>query len=372
MRPASAAPRAGSSWSASRFAAYRSPSRSTRASTASASNASAPAVAGVEGVGDLVPRDGRRHHRSAAGPAASRRRPSSCAGRSGSSRRTPGSGAASFAMLTVTRSGARLASSCPSPRANAFVSSAVAPRTGHGEVQALAARRLHDADAGRGPSSVALQLEGHAGAGEHVGGRPRGRGRRPSTSGGRGRRPGPGGCGARARRGSPSTPASAASSTTQATRPGSTCAACGPTRARAAGSASRRTSCPRRRSGTRTIVTARPARWGSITGAIRRVVVDDRGLREPGVRDRGPSRGSRGSAGDPRLDHGFGSGGHVCEPSGMPSTIWTGSISFGLVAVPVKVVSATKSRDVRFNQLEEGTNAAHPATARSPRRPARR
>jgi len=41
----------------------------------------------------------------------------------------------------------------------------------------------------------------------------------------------------------------------------------------------------------------------------------------------------------------------------MPSAIWTGSISFGLVAVPVKVMSATKSRDVRFNQLEEGTNA---------------
>ncbi len=41
----------------------------------------------------------------------------------------------------------------------------------------------------------------------------------------------------------------------------------------------------------------------------------------------------------------------------MPSTIWTGSISFGLVAVPVRVVSATKSLDVRFNQLEEGTNA---------------
>ncbi len=41
----------------------------------------------------------------------------------------------------------------------------------------------------------------------------------------------------------------------------------------------------------------------------------------------------------------------------MPSTIWTGSISFGLVAVPVRVTSATKSLDVRFNQLEEGTNA---------------
>ena len=41
----------------------------------------------------------------------------------------------------------------------------------------------------------------------------------------------------------------------------------------------------------------------------------------------------------------------------MPSAIWTGSISFGLVTVPVRVVSATKSQDVRFNQLEEGTNA---------------
>src|SRR5450755_3706855 len=47
----------------------------------------------------------------------------------------------------------------------------------------------------------------------------------------------------------------------------------------------------------------------------------------------------------------------LCEPSGMPSTIWTGSISFGLVAVPVRVISATKSLDVRFNQLEESTNA---------------
>jgi DNA end-binding protein Ku len=41
----------------------------------------------------------------------------------------------------------------------------------------------------------------------------------------------------------------------------------------------------------------------------------------------------------------------------MPSAIWTGSISFGLVQVPVKLVGATKSRDVSFNQLEEGTGA---------------
>ncbi len=41
----------------------------------------------------------------------------------------------------------------------------------------------------------------------------------------------------------------------------------------------------------------------------------------------------------------------------VPSTIWTGSISFGLVTVPVKLTPATKSRDVSFNQLEEDTGA---------------
>jgi DNA end-binding protein Ku len=41
----------------------------------------------------------------------------------------------------------------------------------------------------------------------------------------------------------------------------------------------------------------------------------------------------------------------------MPNAIWTGSISFGLVQVPVRLVSATKNLDVSFNQLEEGTGA---------------
>src|SRR6476660_6821017 len=41
----------------------------------------------------------------------------------------------------------------------------------------------------------------------------------------------------------------------------------------------------------------------------------------------------------------------------MPSSIWTRAISFGLVQVPVKLVGATKSTDVSFNQLEEGTGA---------------
>ena len=41
----------------------------------------------------------------------------------------------------------------------------------------------------------------------------------------------------------------------------------------------------------------------------------------------------------------------------MPQAIWTGSVSFGLVTVPVRLVSATKSLDVRFHQLEAETGA---------------
>jgi DNA end-binding protein Ku len=41
----------------------------------------------------------------------------------------------------------------------------------------------------------------------------------------------------------------------------------------------------------------------------------------------------------------------------VPSAIWTGSISFGLVTVPVRMISATRSLDVRFHQLEEGTGS---------------
>jgi DNA end-binding protein Ku len=40
-----------------------------------------------------------------------------------------------------------------------------------------------------------------------------------------------------------------------------------------------------------------------------------------------------------------------------PRAIWSGSISFGLVNVPVKLYSAVKQKDVRFNQLEEKTGA---------------
>jgi DNA end-binding protein Ku len=41
----------------------------------------------------------------------------------------------------------------------------------------------------------------------------------------------------------------------------------------------------------------------------------------------------------------------------VPSAIWSGSVGFGLVQVPVKLITATRSRDVSFNQLEEGTGA---------------
>ncbi len=41
----------------------------------------------------------------------------------------------------------------------------------------------------------------------------------------------------------------------------------------------------------------------------------------------------------------------------MPRPIWTGSISFGLVNVPIKLVSATAPKDVRFHQLHSSDNA---------------
>lgn len=37
----------------------------------------------------------------------------------------------------------------------------------------------------------------------------------------------------------------------------------------------------------------------------------------------------------------------------MPRAIWSGSLSFGLVNVPVKVVSAVRQRDIKFNMLHE-------------------
>ncbi len=41
----------------------------------------------------------------------------------------------------------------------------------------------------------------------------------------------------------------------------------------------------------------------------------------------------------------------------MPRPIWSGAISFGLVNVPVKLYSATSSKDVRFHQLDAKSNS---------------
>jgi len=39
----------------------------------------------------------------------------------------------------------------------------------------------------------------------------------------------------------------------------------------------------------------------------------------------------------------------------MPQAIWTGTVSFGLVSIPVKLYGATSPRDVRFHQFEGRT-----------------
>jgi DNA end-binding protein Ku len=39
----------------------------------------------------------------------------------------------------------------------------------------------------------------------------------------------------------------------------------------------------------------------------------------------------------------------------VPQAVWTGSLSFGLVSIPVRLVNATSPRDVRFHQYEAGT-----------------
>src|SRR5688572_14291525 len=41
----------------------------------------------------------------------------------------------------------------------------------------------------------------------------------------------------------------------------------------------------------------------------------------------------------------------------MPRTLWRGSLSFGLVNVPVALVPAVKDLDVHFNQLHAKTHA---------------
>ena len=41
----------------------------------------------------------------------------------------------------------------------------------------------------------------------------------------------------------------------------------------------------------------------------------------------------------------------------MPRSIWTGMISFGMVSIPVKLFTATESKDISFNQLHAECNS---------------
>ncbi len=41
----------------------------------------------------------------------------------------------------------------------------------------------------------------------------------------------------------------------------------------------------------------------------------------------------------------------------MPRTVWSGAISFGLISIPVKLFSATNSKNIRFNQIDSKTGA---------------
>ena len=39
-----------------------------------------------------------------------------------------------------------------------------------------------------------------------------------------------------------------------------------------------------------------------------------------------------------------------------PRSIWSGSLSFGLVNVPVQMLSATRDKQIRFSQLDSNDN----------------
>src|SRR3954464_14392306 len=45
----------------------------------------------------------------------------------------------------------------------------------------------------------------------------------------------------------------------------------------------------------------------------------------------------------------------------MPRSIWNGTITFGLIAVPVKVYSATESKTVHFHEVhaKDGSKVEH-------------
>ena len=56
----------------------------------------------------------------------------------------------------------------------------------------------------------------------------------------------------------------------------------------------------------------------------------------------------------------------------MPRAIWSGSISFGLVNIPVKLYSAISEKNVRFHQLDKRNGARVRPAARERADPGRR
>ena len=42
---------------------------------------------------------------------------------------------------------------------------------------------------------------------------------------------------------------------------------------------------------------------------------------------------------------------------GMPRPVWSGTISFGLVAIPIKLFHGVSKKSVSFNQLDDRTMA---------------
>ena len=41
----------------------------------------------------------------------------------------------------------------------------------------------------------------------------------------------------------------------------------------------------------------------------------------------------------------------------MPRSIWTGAISFGLVNIPIRLVTAVEDKSVSFRQIRRGDNS---------------
>ncbi len=65
----------------------------------------------------------------------------------------------------------------------------------------------------------------------------------------------------------------------------------------------------------------------------------------------------------PTHRHGGGTGTKLGKLTSMARAIWTGSISFGLLNVPVKLYSAVSSRSISFRELRDGDHSRDPPQA---------